>query len=76
MYRVLTCLTTEHDWRLVILGGAICVLASAVAISLFHRAEASQGRSRAIWIALDAAVGGCGIWATHFVAMQDRKSVV
>ena len=22
-----------------------------------------------IWVALDAAVGGCGIWATHFVAM-------
>ncbi|NOJ45016.1 EAL domain-containing protein [Bradyrhizobium archetypum] len=69
MYRVLTCLTTEHDWRLVVLAGTICWLASAVAISLFHRARASRGRSRAIWIALDAAVGGCGIWATHFVAM-------
>ena len=43
--------------------------ASAVAISLFHRARASHGRTRAIWICLDAAVGGCGIWATHFVAM-------
>jgi diguanylate cyclase (GGDEF)-like protein len=70
MYQVLNCLTTEHDWRLVALGGAICLLASAVAISLFHRAKASSGRSRAIWIALDAAVSGCGIWATHFIAMQ------
>ncbi|VIO76853.1 putative signaling protein [Bradyrhizobium ivorense] len=69
MYRVLTCLTLEHDWRLVVLGGVICMLASAVAISLFHRARAAQGRSREIWIGLDAAVGGCGIWATHFVAM-------
>ncbi|KRR07207.1 EAL domain-containing protein [Bradyrhizobium valentinum] len=69
MYRVLTCLTTEHDWRLVVLAGTICWLASAVAISLFHRARASRGRTRAIWICLDAAVGGCGIWATHFVAM-------
>jgi diguanylate cyclase (GGDEF)-like protein/PAS domain S-box-containing protein len=69
MYRVLTCLTSEHDWRLVVLAGAICWLASAVAISLFHRARASRGRTRAIWIGLDAAVGGCGIWATHFVAM-------
>jgi len=69
MYRVLTCLTTEHDWRLVVLAGTICWLASAVAISLFHRARASRGRTRAIWIGLDAAVGGCGIWATHFVAM-------
>jgi diguanylate cyclase (GGDEF)-like protein len=69
MYKVLTCLATEHDWRLVVLAGVICWLSSAVAISLFHRAKASQGRSRAIWVGLDAIVGGCGIWATHFVAM-------
>ena len=69
MYRVLTCLATEHDWRLVVLAGTICWLASAVAVSLFHRARTSQGRARAVWIGLDAAVGGCGIWATHFVAM-------
>jgi len=69
MYQVLNCLVTEHDWRLVVLGGTICWLASTVAISLFHRARASQGRTRAIWVCLDAAVGGCGIWATHFVAM-------
>jgi len=69
MYQVLNCLVFEHDWRLVVLGGAICWLASAVAISLFHRAKASQGRTRVIWVCLDATVGGCGIWATHFVAM-------
>ncbi len=69
MYRVLTCLSTEHDWRLVVLAGVVCFLASWVAISLFDRARASQGRTRQIWIALDAAVSGCGIWATHFIAM-------
>ncbi len=69
MYQVLNCLVTEHDWRLVLLAGAICAFASTVAISLFHRARASQGRMRAIWVCLDATVGGCGIWATHFVAM-------
>ena len=69
MYQVLNCLTTEHDLRLVALGGAVCLLSSAVAISLFHRARAASGRSRVIWIALDAVVSGCGIWATHFIAM-------
>src|SRR5438445_12196006 len=69
MYQVLTCLTTEHDWRLVLLGGTVCLLASAVAISLFHRARASQGRARLVWLGLDATVSGCGIWATHFIAM-------
>jgi diguanylate cyclase (GGDEF)-like protein/PAS domain S-box-containing protein len=69
MYRVLNCLVTEHDWRLVVLAGAICWLASMAAISLFHRARASRGQMRAIWLGLDALVGGCGIWATHFIAM-------
>src|SRR5580704_7611651 len=69
MYRVLTCLGTEHDLRLVALAGLICFLASTVAISLFDRARATRGSSRQIWILLDAAVSGCGIWATHFIAM-------
>ncbi len=69
MYQVLTCLTTEHDLRLVLLAGAVCFLASMVAISLFDRARASQGYARVIWTALDAAVSGCGIWATHFIAI-------
>ncbi|MFC7702544.1 EAL domain-containing protein [Bradyrhizobium sp. GCM10028915] len=69
MHQVLYCLTEEHDWRLVALGGAVCLLASAAAISLFHRARATHGPGRLAWIALDAAVSGCGIWATHFIAM-------
>jgi diguanylate cyclase (GGDEF)-like protein len=69
MYQVLNCLVTEHNLWLVVLAGIICWLACTVAISLFHRARASQGRTRAIWVGLDATVGGCGIWATHFVAM-------
>ncbi|TCU64548.1 diguanylate cyclase (GGDEF)-like protein [Bradyrhizobium sp. R2.2-H] len=69
MDQVLYCLTDEHDWRLVALGGAVCLLASAAAISLFQRARATYGPGRLAWIALDAVVGGCGIWATHFIAM-------
>ncbi|WP_439409446.1 EAL domain-containing protein [Bradyrhizobium sp. DASA03076] len=70
MYQVLFCLTDQHDWRLVALGGAVCLLASAAAISLFHRARAANGGARLVWITLDAVVTGCGIWATHFIAMQ------
>ncbi len=70
MYQVLYCLTDQHDWRLVALGGAVCLLASAAAISLFNRARAARGGSRVAWITLDAIVAGCGIWATHFIAMQ------
>ncbi|MDA9431528.1 bifunctional diguanylate cyclase/phosphodiesterase [Bradyrhizobium sp. CCBAU 51627] len=70
MHQILICLTEQHDWRLVALGGAVCLLASAAAISLFHRARAARGGARLVWITLDAIVAGCGIWATHFIAMQ------
>src|ERR1700675_2741299 len=69
MYRILTCLTVEHDWRLVVLAAGVCFLASGVAISLFHRAQVVTGRERLVWLSLDAAAAGFGIWATHFIAM-------
>jgi diguanylate cyclase (GGDEF)-like protein len=68
MFKVLACLT-EHDWRLVALSVLICVVASVTAVNLFNRARASLGRPRRIWIVTAAIAGGCGIWATHFVAM-------
>src|ERR1700712_2281148 len=69
MFQALTCLAVEHDGRLVALAAVICILASGAAISLFHRAQATRGRARFVWLGLDAAAGGCGIWATHFIAM-------
>ena len=69
MFRILTCLGTEHDLRLVVVAGVVCFLASLTAISLFRRARAAIGRSRAAWILAAGASTGCGIWATHFIAM-------
>jgi NO-binding membrane sensor protein with MHYT domain/methyl-accepting chemotaxis protein len=69
MYRVLTCLTTEHDLRLVVVAGVICFLASLVAINLFWRARATAGSTRVRWLITAGLATGCGIWATHFIAM-------
>jgi NO-binding membrane sensor protein with MHYT domain len=69
MFRVYSCLTVEHDWRLVLLAGLVCFVASIVAVSIFHRAVASRAWARVIWIAIAGAAIGYGIWATHFVAM-------
>ncbi len=69
MFRVLTCLATEHDLRLVLLAGAICFTASLAAICLFDRALSNSGRVRGGWIIGAGAAAGCGIWATHFIAM-------
>jgi diguanylate cyclase len=69
MFRILSCVTQEHDWRLVVLAGIVCLVASLVAIKLFHRARATHKRARLAWLALAGAATGCGIWATHFIAM-------
>jgi hypothetical protein len=69
MFRVFICLTGEHDLRLVLLAGMVCLVASIVAINIFHRAIASQTGMRFVWIAIAGAAIGYGIWATHFIAM-------
>src|SRR5882724_10393235 len=69
MFRVLSCFTGEHDLRLVVLAGLICLLASSAAVSLFQRARATQERARSNWIITAGVVTGCGIWSTHFIAM-------
>ena len=69
MLQVFTRLTMEHDKRLVLLAATVCFLASAAAINLFLRAKVTTGRDRFVWLGLDAAAAGLGIWATHFIAM-------
>src|ERR1700735_4525242 len=69
MFRVFNCLATQHDLRLVIVAGIVCFLSSLTAITLFNRARSTAGRARLIWIAAAGAASGCGIWATHFLAM-------
>ena len=69
MLRVVACLTTQHDCRLVLLAGAICVLTRIAAINLFQRALATAGRARLLWLMTTGAAAGYGIWATHFVAI-------
>jgi len=69
MYRVFACVTTEHDWRLLVLAVAICLLSSGVAVCILYRALATTGRARRAWLGLEAVAAGFGIWATHFIAM-------
>ena len=69
MFQVFTCLTTEHDLRLVTMAGLVCVLASFTGITLFKRAQGKIGGARVKWIIGAGAATGCGVWATHFIAM-------
>jgi signal transduction histidine kinase len=74
MLRVLGCITEEHDLRLVVLAAILCLFACGTAMSLIGRARASGGRTRTLWLVGAGFVGGCGIWATHFVAMLAYRS--
>jgi len=67
--KVLNCITTEHDLRLVGLAVVICALASMTAINLLHHVRGTNGHMRLVWLAVSATTTGFGIWATHFIAM-------
>lgn len=70
MIRVLGCIFEQHDLRLVALAAGLCVFACATALTMITRARAAdERRVRMSWLAGAGAVAGCGIWATHFVAM-------
>ena len=69
MFRVISCLSGQHDLRLVVLAGLVCFFASIVGINLLGRARATHGHTRIAWLALAGVATGCGIWATHFIAM-------
>jgi signal transduction histidine kinase len=69
MLHVLGCITQQHDLRLVVLAGGLCLFACVTAISLLSRARASEDRNGNVWIAAAGFVAGTGIWCTHFVAM-------
>ena len=74
MFRLLTFLTVEHDWRLLGVAGVVCFIASLCVIGLFHRASLSQGRARATWLVVASLAAGFGIWAAHFIAMLAHHS--
>lgn len=74
MLRVLGCVFEQHDLRLVVLAGLLCLFACATAMSMIRRARGSARRARQAWLAGAGVVAGCGIWGTHFVAMLAYQS--
>jgi signal transduction histidine kinase len=69
MFHVLSCIFQQHDLRLVLLAGVMCLFACGTALAMVSRADEGSRRAQFGWLATAGAVAGCGIWATHFVAM-------
>jgi len=76
MLHVFGCITEQHDLRLVVLAGVLCLFACVTAMSLLARARAAQDKTQLMWLAGAGVVAGCGIWGTHFVAMLAYRSGV
>src|SRR5580698_1846564 len=74
MLQVISCITQDHDLRLVLLAGVLCLFACSTAMGLVGRARASEKRAQILWIVGAGFVAGCGIWATHFIAMLAYQS--
>ena len=74
MFRVLSCIATEHDLRLVVLAALICATAAFTSFRIYARATNARAMQdhqyrRLAWLGLTGLSTGAGIWSTHFVAM-------
>ena len=73
MYRVISCLTAEHDFRLVVLAILVCLATATTTFKLYAIAHHYSDQRRFGWAALSGVCAGAGIWTTHFIAMLAYK---
>ena len=76
MYRVVSCLVTDHDHWLLLLAVLVCVATALTSFLMYSVAAVSSGRRKLLWAALTGVSAGSGIWATHFVAMLAYKGAM
>lgn len=69
MLETLTCLATEHDWRLLIAAVFVCVTGSATCLRLFIQSQNRSHGDRNLILLTAGLVGGVAVWTTHFIAM-------
>jgi diguanylate cyclase (GGDEF)-like protein len=74
LYRVLSCLTAQHDYRLVALAAFICAAAALASFNIYSHVAASRGLRRSSLLLLTGVCSASGIWATHFIAMLAYES--
>jgi PAS domain S-box-containing protein len=74
MFRVLLCVSRNHDWRLVLVAAVMCVVAAASTLFLYAKTPAFPPWRRLAWLSMLGLVAGSGIWTTHFVGMLAFKT--
>ncbi|MGB6175292.1 MAG: EAL domain-containing protein [Methylocella sp.] len=68
MLRVYSCLTEQHDLRLVFIAGLICIAACLISLNLFVHANGAERGRPLSWLLGAATVFGAGVWAFHFIS--------
>ena len=74
MFKVLSCLRDQHDYRLLLLAVVLCAAATVTAFHIYASTRQSKGWKTLGWVFLTGVATGAGIWATHFVAMLAFKT--
>lgn len=69
MLRVVTCLTTQHDLRLVALAAVVCLATAFACFRSYSHAIELREPMRTRWLLLTGLCTASGIWATHFIAV-------
>jgi diguanylate cyclase (GGDEF)-like protein/PAS domain S-box-containing protein len=69
MFRVYTCVATEHDLTTLAIAALICAFGSLISFGVGQRSFPKLGRVRAIRLCLTGMLTGLTIWSTHFAAM-------
>jgi signal transduction histidine kinase/ActR/RegA family two-component response regulator len=67
--KVLTCISVQHDLRLVALAVLVCLTACVIAFRIYAQALRKETQFPSFWLATAGIAAGSGIWSTHFIAM-------
>jgi NO-binding membrane sensor protein with MHYT domain len=67
--RIVGCVSTQHDNRLVVLAVVICLFSCFTACGLIQRMRKVPLDHAWPWLAAAASVFSAGVWVTHFIAV-------
>jgi len=69
MRAILTCVTQQHDERLLLLAALVCIVGIYATSAIASHAGRSEGLPRRKWGMVSIVAGGCTAWATHMIAL-------
>ena len=69
MFRIIDCVTQDHNFWLLTLPVFVCVIGSYISVLMTRRLSRATGQRRVLQMGLSSIIGGATIWSTHFLAM-------